>query len=214
MNTSLNIESNITYREILLVAFPEELKEDVLVVLDTLPLDINTVTVYNNEGVAGSSLIHRSKYAVRFNNDILSISYRIYFNEPDPIAVRKLTETQRKILNCIYLKHHNGYIRQHQLEALAGLNEDWLIPHTLDLLGDYVLEILQILDRVITDDNILYYRAFIKDNPKYWQRIVSRMTSYWNRYYRWDGVGNRKGAFPDFANYPGKQIVERLNYEV
>jgi hypothetical protein len=104
----------------------------------------------------------------------LSIPYRIYFNEPDPGIVSQLTCTQKAIFNCIYTRHHDGYVRQRRLEELAGINEYWVIPYTLQLLGEYVVEILQILDKVITDDNIEYYKSFIIENPKYWQQTISK----------------------------------------
>jgi hypothetical protein len=211
MNNSLNKENRATYKEILLNAFPKALKGDVIVVLDILPLNINGVTLVKNQTGTVNDLIYPSELTVKFNSDLLNIPDRIYFNEPYPLMVSQLTHTQRIILNCIYLRHHNGYLRQSRLEELAGVNEAWIIPHTLQLLGDYVLEIIQILNKIITDDNIQYYRQFIKDNPKYWQQTVSRMISYWDCYYRRKNFqDNTQKMFPKLKDYPGKHIVDRL----
>jgi hypothetical protein len=199
MNNSLNTETSITYKEIFLNAFPEVLKDDVIIVLGILPLNINTIPFTSSE------------LTVKFNNNLLNIPYRIHFNKPYPSVMSQLTRTQKIILNCIYLRHHDGYVRQRRLEELAGVNENWIIPHTLQLLGEYVLEILQILNKVITHENIQYYRQFIKDNPKYWRQTVSRMISYWDCYYRRKGFQhNRQRVFPILKDYPGKQIIDRL----
>jgi hypothetical protein len=211
MNDSLNKQNSTTYKDILLNDFPEALTADVNVVFNILPLNINAVTLINDQIFTSSNLIHPSSLAGKFKRDLLSIPDRIYFSEPGQLLVSQLTPTQKAILNCIYLRHHNGYVRQRRLEGLAGVNEDWIIPHTLQLLGDYVVEILQVLDKLITDENIQYYRQFIKDNPRHWQQTVSRMVSYWDCYYRRKHFqDDMKNIFPEFKDYPGKQIVDRL----
>lgn len=198
------------YKERLSKSFPRALENDVVSVLDTLPFNINTPK-WGNDQLCIVNLISSSEFSIKLNNDFLSIPYRIYFNEPDPGIVSQLTCTQKVVLNCIYTRHHDGYVRQRRLEELAGINEYWVIPYTLQLLGEYVVEILQVLDKVITDDNIEYYKSFIIENPKYWQQTISRMTSYWHCYYREKWFSdNREKVFPELNDYPGQQIVSRI----
>lgn len=195
----------------LLKAFPEALANDVIAVSDILPLNIHAVTLSNDQIVFVNDLIQPSAVTVKFNSDLLNIPSRIHFNEPDPYMVSQLTHTQKIILHCIYLRHHNGYLRQSRLEELAGVNEDWIVPHTLQLLGDYVLKIIQTLDKIVTDENIQYYRQFVRDNPKYWQQTVSRMISYWDCYYRRKYFrDSTQEIFPRLKDYPGRQVVDRL----
>jgi len=185
----------MTYKEILLNAFPKTLQSDVAVVADIL----------NNLNP------HSSIHTVQLNDEFLRIPCRVYFDEPSLFMINKLTYTQKNILNCIYLRHNNGYLRQRQLEELAGVNEDWITPYILQLLGEYVLEILQVLNNIITEENIHYYKQFINDNPKYWQQTMSRVISYWQCYYRGTNIAysDQKG-FPILKDYPGQQIVDRL----
>ena len=89
-----------------------------------------------------------------------------------------------EILNCIYLKHHNGYLREKRLKKLLKSKNKFVIPFSTQLLGEYVFEILKVLDEHITEQNLNYYREFVNENPIYWQKTESRMTSYWNAYYR------------------------------
>ncbi|WP_216688381.1 hypothetical protein [Hymenobacter siberiensis] len=136
------------------------------------------------------------------DNEPLVSPYRLYFNEPDTELENKLSELQRTILSCIYLRHHNGFLRQRRLEMLFDKNEDWVAPFKLQLLGEYIFEILEVLDKHINDKSIASYMKIVSENPKYWQQTESRMISYWNEYYRW--------KFPKLRKYLGRQIADKI----
>jgi hypothetical protein len=172
------------YRGKILLALPQILKIDVNVVLDILPFDENEVTLCDGQVHNVDNLISPNYYTVKLDNEQLSIPYRFYFNEPEIEKENKLSYTQKTILNCIYLRHHNGFLRQKRLEQLIDKTEFWIAPYLLQLLGEYVYEILEVLDKCINDKNIVNYKRFVKENPKYWQQTKSRMISYWNCYYR------------------------------
>jgi hypothetical protein len=93
---------------------------------------------------------------------------------------------------------------QKRLEQLIDKNEYWITPYLLQLLGEYVYEILEVLDKCINDKNIGNYKRFVKENPKYWQQTESRMISYWDCYYR-------RIKSKDLKNYLGRQIADRIN---
>lgn len=189
------------YREILLRAFPQTLRKDVESVLDILPFDVNNVKLSNGQIHKVENLINPNFQIVNLDGELLTIPSRVYFNEPEIEKEQTLTSRQKSILNCIFLRHHNGYLRQNRLEKI-GNNEYWLTPFTFQLLGEYVLEIIEVLDNQI-DDNILEnYKRFVNDNPKYYQQAESRMISYWNEYYR------RK--FPKLKLYIGRIIFDKL----
>jgi hypothetical protein len=190
------------YRDRLLNAFPLTLKDDVAVVLDILPFDVNEVTLCGGQIHKVDNLISTNSLTVQLDTKPLTIPYRLYFNEPDKAKESKLTGTQKTILNCIYLRHHDGYLRQRRLEQLVDKNEYWVTPFTLQLLGEYVFEILVVLDKHLTDNHIDNYDRFINENPKYWQQTESRMISYWNEYYR--------RQFPKLKDYLGRQMADRI----
>ena len=178
------------------------MKSDVESVFNILPLGIKNVKLANGQIHEVDSLIHLSALTIQLNNEFLAIPYRLYFNEPDKESEHKLTEIQKKILNCIYLRHHDGYLRQRRLENLVDKNEYWVTPFKLQLLGEYVLEILQVLDNDINDESVGNYIMLVSENPKYWQQTESRMISYWNEYYRW--------KFPMLRKYLGRRIADRI----
>ncbi len=85
---------------------------------------------------------------------------------------------------------------------LFDKNEDWVAPFKLQLLGEYIFEILEVLDKHINDKSIASYMKIVSENPKYWQQTESRMISYWNEYYRW--------KFPKLRKYLGRQIADKI----
>jgi hypothetical protein len=190
------------YRDRLLNAFPLTLHDDVTAVLDILPFDINDVRLSGGQVHKVDNLIHPNNLTVQLDAKPLTIPCRLYFNEPDKAKENNLTDTQKTILNCIYLRHHDGYLRQRRLELLADKNEYWVTPFTLQLLGEYVFEILVVLDKYLTDKHLVNYDRFINENPKYWQQTESRMISYWNEYYR--------RQFPKLKDYLGRQLADRI----
>jgi hypothetical protein len=193
----------IAYKEQLKKAFPAFLHHDLEHVLDILPLGVNKTKLNTGEVCTVDDLIHSSTLVVCHKQELLTIPYRIYFNEPVRGREAELSPTQKAILNCIYLRHHDGYVRQRRLEQLLDYTEDWIIPFTFQLLGDYVLEILQVLDHHMNSKNIPHYKNFILENEVNYQQTESRMISYWNEYYR-------RSRFTYLKNYPGRKIFDRL----
>ena len=137
-------------------------------------------------------------------DEVIFLIYRIYFHEPNLELENRLTETQKQILNCIYTRHHNGYIIEKRLKNLYGLDQEWILPYKLQLLREYVIQILVELDKHITDENIQQYKQFTLNNRKYWEQTKSRMTSYWNEYYRYPN-------YKKIKDYIGYKIMKRIN---
>ncbi|MCW3464007.1 hypothetical protein [Chitinophaga nivalis] len=181
-------------KNILLHAFPASLTKEVLAVIQILPL----------HAAPERDFFLSTLLTVRLEGEMLTIPYRVYFEEPAATAINQLTVIQQKILHCIYLRHHNGFVRQRRLEQLGESHEYWTIPYTLQLLGEYVCPIIVILDKLITADNIESYCRFIKENPRYWQQTQSRVVSYWHEYYR-------HRQFPALKDYPGQQLADRIS---
>ncbi len=178
-------------RQKLLNAFPIDLKQDVEFVVDFL-LD-KTFDIHPT-----------MEQEIILDGQLLIIPGRVYFDNPTDTTGNNLTEIQQTILNCIYLRHHNGFVRQERLEKLIDNTYDYfVIPYVFQLLGEYVMEILEVADRHINDKTIGNYLKFSMENPMYRQQTESRMISYWNEYYR---------AMPTHRklnDYIGKQIFER-----
>jgi hypothetical protein len=195
-------ENYTGYEDKLRDAFPKTMRSDLEAVLSILPFDDNNVKRTGQQIIKVDNLIFQTSLTVYLDSELLCIPYRIYFNEPDIEQENELTDIQKTILNCIYLRHFDGYLRQRRLENLIDKNDNWIIPFTIQLLGEYVFEILEVLDRHINDKTIDSYVKFIRENPKYWEQTESRMISYWNEDYR--------RQYPKLKIYLGRQLANRI----
>jgi hypothetical protein len=196
------MERHSAYKDTLLNAFPRTLKSEVETVLSILPFDNNFVKRAEEPIIKIDNLIFPSNLTIQLDNELIFIPYRIYFNEPDIEKENKLTDIQKTILNCIYLRHFDGYVRQKRLEKLVDKNEKWIIPFTIQLLGEYVFELLEVLEKHINNDTIYNYIKLIKENPKYWKQTQSRMTTFWDKDYR--------RQYPNLKTYLGRMLVNRI----
>lgn len=187
-------------------AFPLNLRGDVMVVIDILPLNKKRISV-DGQKYKLDSLVHEDTQSVYLSRELLIIPNRVYFEEPPKEKEDQLTKQQKTILNCLYLRHSDGHIRQKRLEMLLRSKEDYVVPFIIHLLGEYIVEIFEPLDRVICSNMLSRYRKFIIDNPKYWVTIKSRVISYWNVFYR-------KSKYPNLATYPGTEIVNKIKRPV
>ncbi len=173
--------------------FPAELREQVRKVIHILSIE-------------KSGCIHAGSYSTQFQGETLEFPYRVYFNEPRNTLEKNLTEEEKVILDCIFLLHHNGHIRQRRLERLVDKTQAYIIPFTFQLLGEYVKEILTVVDDHVNEKNIPAYLRFIEENKKYFSHMENRMISYWNMYYRKE--------YPKRKKYIGQRIFDRIKKEL
>ncbi|MFH9982220.1 hypothetical protein ACH4ND_23855 [Streptomyces sp. NPDC017179] len=142
------------------------------------------------------------------SGEVVAIPYRIYQDEPSNDAVRWLTAPQWMILHCLYARHSDGLVRQRHLEQVVSSDEPWVMPYVVQLVGEYVLEILEAIQHGLCDlpsersAHRLLYGDFIARNPAFFATVERRVVSYWSCYYRW--------KFPVFGTYPGCRLLELL----
>jgi len=185
-------------------AFPSGLENDVRAVIGILPFSERTLLLaHGNIRHVDFFVAEYKPLVLNLRDEEVKVPYRIYLNEPTDDRIATLSELQQVILHCLYLRHHNGYIRQKHLEKLSDKTETFICPFTVQLLGEYVVEILLVLENLITPSVLADYAEFLSSNIFYWQQTQSRMVSYWNEYYRKD--------VPRLADYVGKRLADRLN---
>jgi len=113
------------------------------------------------------------------------------------------------MLDCLYTRHHDGYVRERRLERVVGLAEPWVAPFVVQLVGEYVDEILLVVRRALvralsTPGSVVasVYARFAAENPDFIDRTEQRVVSYWNCYYRY--------RYPSLRDYPGSAVVAAL----
>jgi hypothetical protein len=139
---------------------------------------------------------------IALRGEVVRIPARIYFPEPDPGKLRLLTARERLIAQCLFTRHNDGFVRERMVKPLLLQNAFWTLPFVVQLLGEYVIEIVRVVEEHLRAADEVPYAHFLNENPVFWRRTRSRMVSYWDCYYRRE--------FPNFESYPGRRVVDRL----
>ncbi|NGO78746.1 hypothetical protein G6045_24250 [Streptomyces sp. YC504] len=174
-------------------AFPSELADDARAVLAVMPAPSHLSTF---------------PFSVVVQDQRVAIPGRIYHDEPSADVVASLSSSQLQLLHCLYTRHCDGRVRQRHLEKVVGSVDPWVVPFVVQLVGEYVLEIVcvirdELLDLAAPDTlGHLTYGRFLADNPAYFARIERRVVSYWNCYHR--------RAYVSFRGYPGCTALDVL----
>jgi hypothetical protein len=168
-------------------AFPSYLQKEATKIADFLqqndPKDFRTV----------------GREDVSLNGEVLELPQRVYFGEYN---TQSLTLVQEQMLNCLYLCHCNGHLREHYLRELLIVKEDFTLPFIAKLFGDYVIEIVRVLQSELPNDTRDKLRDFFRANPLYQKRVESRIASYWDLFYT--------NTYPNFKKYIGYQLFQTI----
>ncbi|EWM13456.1 hypothetical protein [Kutzneria sp. 744] len=170
----------------LIAAFPARFAADARVAVEVMP---------------PPRLWNATPFEVEVDGETVAIPDRLYHVEPTPAAESGLTATQRLILDCLYTRNNDGWVRQRRLATLLDSTEPFVAPFVLKLVGEYVLEIV----RTIEDAAPGPYPDFAARNPAFVGLTMARVISYWNEYYRRSYRGYR-----DYHDYPGYRVLRRL----
>ncbi len=174
-------------KEELIRSFPLELRVEVRAVLSALPEDRHSA--------------NWRFFTVRCGEEFLSIPYRIYLNPPSLATVR-LTALQSELLDCLLTRHHDGIVRQKHLERIIRSRNRWVPCFIGALVGEYVVEILRVIQANLPHVDASIYADFARANPDFLELTAKRVISYWDCYYR---------SIPK-KEYPGFLIVDFLKY--
>jgi hypothetical protein len=111
------------------------------------------------------------------------VSLRIYHN-PALIKMTELTSLQQEIISCLLTRHHDGIIREEHLKRIIRSNHVWIPPFVIQLIGEYVVEILDVIHQNLTSLDTSTYGHFLRGNPRFFSQTKQRVASYWDCYYR------------------------------
>jgi hypothetical protein len=168
-------------------AFPKSLRDDALQAASALP---------------PPSWKYNEHFSVRVDNENVSIPYRIY---PDPafIDTARLTTGQTELLDCLLTRHHSGFVREKHLARIICCHHDWIPPFVVQLVGEYVIQILRVIQTNLCNLDTHLYRRFLTDNPTFFAITKQRVISYWDCYYRWQ-------RREDYTGFQILQFFDRL----
>lgn len=155
-------------------AFPAPVRNDALIALSAFPEPF---------------LPLHSQFSVRVAGEAVLIPSRIYYDVALIDTIR-LSILQTELVDCLLTRHHNGFVRQRHLERIIGSPNIWVPPFVIQLVGEYVIEILRVIDNNLGNLNLSNYEQFVRPNPEFTALTEHRVMSYWNEYYRrppWEG---------------------------
>ena len=158
-------------------AFPVEIREEVNSLLTKFAVETKFSTNYCETVVIGEEEI--------------KMPYRIHYNSPYSLAGSIFTQKEQEILNCIFSRHGNGYIRQKAIQNIIKSDNIWAIPYIVRIIGEYILEILDDIDNDFELINKSNLTSFVRQNPKFYNQTRARIISYYYCYWR------RRFKFPE-----------------
>ena len=115
-------------------------------------------------------------YEIYIEGENIEIPSRIYWDE-SKLQVNGLDDTPKMIIACMLTRHHNGYVREKNLEKLIVSDQYWTIPCVIQLLGEYVIELLELVWNKFDSINQKKLVKFITENEIYWFKTKHRIAS-------------------------------------
>lgn len=109
---------------------------------------------------------------------------------------------RRSLALCLGTRHSDGRVREACLREVLGVDEPWVAPFVVLLLGEYVVEIVEAIAVALPSLNTAHLGSFVQQNPAFMATTRRRATSYWNCYYR--------GRSPKLADYPAIRVLDAL----
>lgn len=132
--------------------------------------------------------------------EIVTIPQRVYFDNLADVEAASLNGLERTIIDLLCTRHENGFVRERSLANVIGLREAWVAPFVIRLLGEYVVEILTLIERRRDELDPAIYADFLVHNARFFEATRSRVVSYWDCYYRSD--------CPKFRCYVGSRLID------
>ena len=147
-----------------------------------------------------------NSYRVLVDGEALDVPRRVYYDADRVREAANRDDVLGRIALCLGTLHHDGFLREECVERLMHDDHSWVVPFIINLVGEYVLEIIIRIERAMPLVDGRVYGDFLICNPTWFSTIERRVVSYWDVYYR--------TAFPQFAAYPGARVVDRLRHLV
>jgi hypothetical protein len=148
-------------------AFPEALRDDAVLALSAFP-----------ENPRPSNT-----FSATVADQVVALPLRIYHN-PAMIDTVPLNSLQKELVDCLLTRHHDGIVRERHLTRIISLNHIWIPPFVIQLVGEYVIEILYVIRHNLNHLDASMYEEFLRANPELLGTTKRRVTSYWDCYYR------------------------------
>ena len=124
-------------------------------------------------------------FQVFVQGELLCAPGRVYCAAADLRSLVARSEGDARTLAlCIGTRHWDGHVREECVRQLAGVHRPWVIPFVIQLLGEYVLEIVEVIAASLPSWDAGQVAAFARENPGFMTTTRRRATSYWDCHHR------------------------------
>ena len=103
---------------------------------------------------------------------------------------------------CLVSRSNDGFLRQRAVTAILRVQSEWVAPFVVTLLGEYVVEVAEVICDGLPGFDQALYGSFVRENRTAVRTIRARATSYWNAYYR--------DRFPEKRDYPALKALHQI----
>lgn len=142
-------------------------------------------------------------FVVNVQSQILSAPSRVYYSLPQLRSqIRSLSGESRTLALCLATRHWDGFVREEYIRELVKINRPWVAPFVVQLLGEYVIQIVNVIVAALPLVNREVYGEFVRENPHFLATTKRRATSYWDCYHRHPDTQLRE--------YPGLLAIEQV----
>ena len=173
--------------DLALGAFPQAMRSDVIEAIAIVPMP----TVRSSE-LIGDVIV---------SGEPVLIPSRTYSAEPAEESVENLGTEARLVLACWYSRHYSGFVREQATRRIVDVERQWVAPFVVQLLGEYVIEIAEVIEEAVEGLSPKLYQDFARENPSFLQLTRQRVVSYWVTFYR---------SRCSFSDYPPFKVMHRL----
>jgi len=124
-------------------------------------------------------------FKVFVQGEPLSAPCRVYY-PPDGLRslIARATGDVRTLALCFGATHWDGFVREECLRQLVDLERPWAVPFIVQLLGEYVIEIVEVIAAALPTMDAALLAGFALENPQFMATTRRRATSYWDCYHR------------------------------
>jgi hypothetical protein len=169
--------------------FPDDLKPIALALLPTLAI--------------GELQPAKQGFVVNVKSQLISAPSRVYYSPARPRSeIRSSGGEARTLALCLGTRHWDGFVREECIRELVHINCPWVAPFVIQLLGEYVIQIVNVITEALPHVNRTTYGEFVRTNPRFLATTKRRATSYWDCYYR--------HHYSRLGEYPALLVIEQM----
>ena len=133
----------------------------------------------------------------------LCAPYRVYC-EPNDLRsmIAQASGEARLLALCLGTRHSDGHVREECLRQIVAVDRPWIAPFVVQLLGEYVVEIVEVIAAAVSDASPARFLGFAQENLPFIKTTRRRATSYWDCYHR--------SRYPVLQAYPAFTALEAI----